>query len=68
MINSRNDPKLLPKQRLCSAEYTTRFLPLLLILLTSVGALVYKLMHLVHLPRIWLEHQRLAVELAELQH
>jgi hypothetical protein len=67
MINSRNDPTLLPKQRLCSAEYTTRFLPLLLVLLTSVGALVYKLMHLVHLPRIWLEHQRLAVERTELE-
>ena len=67
MINSRNDPTLLPKQRLCSAEYTTKFLPLLLVLLTSVGALVYKLMHLVHLPRIWLEHQRLAVERTELE-
>lgn len=67
MINSRNDPTLLPEQRLCSAKYTTKFLPLLLVLLTSVGALVYKLMHLVHLPRIWLEHQRLAVELTELE-
>jgi hypothetical protein len=66
-VRSRNSPKLLPAQRLCSDEYDTSFLMLLLVLLTSAGMLVYKAMHLVALPRVWAEHERLAAEAAELE-
>ncbi len=66
-VQSRNNPKLLPAQRLCSDEYDTSFLMLLLVLLTSVGMLVYKAMHLLALPRVWAEHERLAAEAAELE-
>ena len=65
-VRSRNDATLLPAQRLCSDEYDTSFLMLLLVLLTSVGMLVYKAMHLLALPRVWAEHERLAAEAAEL--
>ncbi len=63
----RNDEKLLPEQRLCSNEYTVNFMMMLIVLLTSAGMLVYKVMHLVHLPQAWVEHQRLAAEAAELE-
>jgi hypothetical protein len=66
-VRSRNSPKLLPAQRLCSDEYDTSFLMLLLVLLTSAGMLVYKAMHLVALPRVWAQHERLATEAAELE-
>ena len=66
-VRSRNDATLLPAQRLCSDEYDTSFLMLLLVLLTSVGMLVYKAMHLLALPRVWAEHERLAAEAAELE-
>ncbi len=65
-VRTRNDPTLLSSQRLCSAEYNSNsFLMLLLVLLTSVGMLVYKAMHLLPLPRVWAEHKRLAAEAAE---
>ena len=66
-VRSRNDATLLPAQRLCSDEYDTSFLMLLLVLLTSAGMLVYKAMHLLALPRVWAEHVRLAAEAAELE-
>ena len=66
-VRSRNDATLLPAQRLCSDEYDTSFLMLLLVLLTSAGMLVYKAMHLLALPRVWAEHERLAAEAAELE-
>ena len=66
-VRRRNDPTLLSSQRLCSAEYNINFLMLLLVLLTSVGMLVYKAMHLLPLPRVWAEHKRLAAEAAELE-
>jgi hypothetical protein len=67
-VRSRNDATLLHAQRLCSDEYDSNsFLMLLLVLLTSVGMLVYKAMHLVALPRVWAEHERLAAEAAELE-
>ena len=67
-VRTRNDPTLLPSQRLCSAEYDSNsFLMLLLVLLTSVGMLVYKAMHLLPLPRVWAEHKRLAAEAAEFE-
>ena len=66
-VRRRNDPTLLSSQRLCSAEYNVNFLMLLLVLLTSVGMLVYKAMHLLPLPRVWAEHKRLAAEAAELE-
>jgi hypothetical protein len=66
-VRSRNDETLLPAQRLCSDEYDTSFLMLLSVLLTSVGMLVYKAMHLLPLPRVWAEHKRLAAEAAEFE-
>ncbi len=66
-VRSRNDATLLPAHRLCSDEYDTSFLMLLLVLLTSAGMLVYKAMHLLALPRVWAEHERLAAEAAELE-
>ena len=39
---------------------------ILLILLTSVASLVYKLMHLVELPRLWAAQKLLAEEEAQL--
>ena len=66
-VRRRNDPTLLSSQRLCSAEYNVNFLMLLLVLLTSVGMLVYKAMHLLPLPRVWAEHKRLAAEAAEFE-
>jgi hypothetical protein len=66
-VRRRNDPTLLSSQRLCSAEYNINFLMLLLVLLTSVGMLVYKAMHLLPLPRVWAEHKRLAAEAAEFE-
>ena len=67
-VRSRNNETLLHVQRLCSAEYDSNsFLMLLLVLLTSVGMLVYKAMHLLPLPRVWAEHKRLAAEAAELE-
>jgi hypothetical protein len=67
-VRSRSDVTLLHAQRLCSDEYDSNsFLMLLLVLLTSVGMLVYKAMHLVALPRVWAEHERLAAEAAELE-
>jgi hypothetical protein len=55
-----------PKQRLCSAEYETNFLLLLLVLLTSVGALVYKVVQLQKLPQLWATRRQLGVEAASL--
>jgi len=66
-VRRRNDLTLLPSQQLCSAEYNINFLMLQLVLLTSVGMLVYKAMHLLPLPRVWAEHKRLAAEAAELE-
>jgi hypothetical protein len=67
-VRTRNNVTLLHVQRLCSAEYDSNsFLMLLLVLLTSVGMLVYKAMHLLPLPRVWAEHKRLAAEAAELE-
>ena len=66
-VRSRNDLTLLHAQRLCSDEYDTSFLMLLLVLLTSVGMLVYKAMHLLPLPRVWAEHERLAAEAADFE-
>jgi hypothetical protein len=65
---NRNDPRLLiSSQRLCSETYpTNNFLLLLLVLLTSVGMLVYKAMHLKVLPQLWAEHKRLELEAATL--
>ena len=57
---------LLPKQRLCSTEYETSFLLLLLVLLTSVGALVYKVVQLQKLPQLWATRRQLGVEAASL--
>jgi hypothetical protein len=65
-INRRHDLNLSPTQRLCSDEFKTDFLLLLLVLLTSVAALVWKLMHLPALPRLWAEHRQLAEEAVEL--
>ena len=66
-VDMRNDQRLLPEQRLCSDEYKANFMMLLIVLLTSAGMLVYKLVHLVPLPQVWAEHQRLAAEAAELE-
>ena len=66
-VDMRNDPRLLPEQRLCSDEYKANFMMLLIVLLTSAGMLVYKLVHLVPLPQVWAEHQRLAAEAAALE-
>lgn len=65
---NRNDPRvLISSQRLCSETYpTNNFLLLLLVLLTSVGMLVYKAMHLKVLPQLWAEHKRLELEAATL--
>ncbi len=67
-VRSRNDRTLPSAQQLCSDEYNSNsFLMLLLVLLTSVGMLVYKAMHLLALPRVWAEHKRLAAEAAEFE-
>ncbi len=67
-VRTRNNATLLHAQRLCSDEYDSNsFLMLLLVLLTSVGMLVYKAMHLLPLPRVWAEHERLAAEAAEFE-
>ena len=65
---NRNDPRvLISSQRLCSETYpANNFLLLLLVLLTSVGMLVYKAMHLKVLPQLWAEHKRLELEAATL--
>jgi hypothetical protein len=65
---NRNDPRvLISSQRLCSETYpTNNFLLLLLVLLMSVGMLVYKAMHLKVLPQLWAEHKRLELEAATL--
>jgi hypothetical protein len=67
-VRNRNDDNklLFPSQRLCSDDYQTNFLLLLLVLLTSVGMLVYKAMHLKALPQLWAEHKRLEFEAATL--
>jgi hypothetical protein len=65
-VRNRNEPGLLRSQQLCSEDYQTNFLLLLLVLLTSVGMLVYKAMHLKALPQLWAEHKRLELEAATL--
>ena len=65
-INRRHDLALSATQRLCSDESDTKFLMLLSVLLTFVGMLVYKAMHLLPLPRLWAEHRQLAEEAVEL--
>jgi hypothetical protein len=65
-VRNRFDEKLLPSQRLCSEDNQSNFLLLLLVLLTSVGMLVYKAMHLKALPQLWAEHKRLELEAATL--
>ncbi len=66
-VLNRNEHAFLPSQRLCSEGYQTNtFLLLLLVLLTSVGMLVYKALHLKALPQLWAEHKRLELEAATL--
>ena len=65
-FHDRFDPNFLGKQRLCSPQYETKFDLILLILLTSVAALVYKVMHLVEFPRLWATQKRLMKEKARL--
>ena len=65
-FHDRFDLRFLDKQRLCSPQYGTNFTLILLILLTSVAALVYKLMHLKHFPSLWAAQKVLAAEEAQL--
>ena len=65
-FRDRFDPRFLGKQRLCSPQYETNFDLILVILLTSVAALVYKVMHLVEFPRLWATQKRLMIEKARL--
>ena len=65
-FRDRFDLSFLDKQRLCSPQYGTNFTLILLILLTSVAALVYKLMHLKHFPSLWAAQKVLAAEEAQL--
>jgi hypothetical protein len=65
-FHDRFNQSFLDKQRLCSPQYGTDFTMILLILLTSVACLVYKLMHLVHLPSLWAAQKVLAAEEAQL--
>ena len=65
-FRDRLDQSFLDKQRLCSPQYGTNITMILLILLTSVASLVYKLMHLVELPRLWAAQKLLAEEEAQL--
>jgi hypothetical protein len=65
-LRDRFDLGLLDNQRLCSPQYGTNFTLILLILLTSVAALVYKLMHLVHFPSLWAAQKVLVAEEAQL--
>jgi hypothetical protein len=65
-FRDRFDLGLLDNQRLCSPQNGTNFTMILLILLTSVVALVYKLMHLVNFPSLWAAQKVLAAEEAQL--
>ena len=65
-FRDRFDLGFLDKQRLCSPQNGTNFTMILLILLTSVACLVYKLMHLVHFPGLWAAQKVLAAEEAQL--
>ena len=65
-FHDRFDQRFLDQQRLCSPQYGTNFTLILLILLTSVAALVYKVMHLVQLPHLWETQERLLREEARL--
>ena len=67
-VHDRFDLRVGTGQRLCSPHYEANFMLVLAVLMTSVAALVYKVVHALALPQLWAEKalvQKEAARLAE---
>ena len=65
-VNDRFDLKVGMGRRLCSPHYEANFMLVLAVLMTSVAALVYKVIHALALPQLWATKALLQKEAARL--